>query len=93
MARTNKPKVHRAVWSPLSFIFSRIKNGRAILLVPLATLVLALSLYLILNNSYTVSSLAKELAFDAPQLVNSIYSYLALAGLAVLATIAYYYKD
>ncbi len=81
------------VWTPFSYVLSRIRNSRAIFLVPLITLALCLSVFLILHYSTTASGVIKELAITTPQFTRSIYSYFSLAALAALATIAYYYID
>ena len=81
------------VWTPFSYVLSRIRNSRAIFLVPLITLALCLSAFLILHYSTTASGVIKELAITTPQFTRSIYSYFSLAALAAIATILYYYID
>ena len=91
----NKTKISgsKNIWSPFGFVINRIRSGKQILLTPLATILVGAIVYLLLNYSTTASNLFKQLAINTPVIVSSSYSYLALAGLAVLATIAYYYID
>ena len=93
MVKNTKISRSKNIWNPFDTLINRIRSGQATILTPLATILVGAIVYLLLNYSTTASNLFKQLAINTPVVVNSSYSYLALAGLAVLATIAYYYID